>query len=120
MLAPTLTGLNALGPLPEQVTVHLDAGYDSKNTRALLTELGLVGCIAVKGVKAPIQIGKRWPVERTHAWLNGYGKLRRITERSRAVVELYTHLAAAITVIRRLINEARYRWPGRPTTRRLK
>jgi len=73
-------------------------------------------------VKAPIQVGKRWPVERTHAWFNGYGKLRRITDRSRAVVEFYTHLAAALTVLRRLINEARtrYRWPGRPTTRRLK
>lgn len=80
------------------------------------------GRIAIKRVKAPIQVGKRWPVERTHAWLNGYGKLRRITDRSPAVVEFYTHLAAAITVIRRLINEARsrYRWPGRPTTRQLR
>ena len=126
LLAPTLAGLNRLRPLPVAITVHLDAGYDSKNTRALLAELGLSGCIAVKGVKgvkgvkAPIQVGKRWPVERTHAWLNGYGKLRRITDRSRVVVEFYTHLAAALTVIRRLINEARNRWPGRPTTRRLK
>ncbi|MEZ0167051.1 IS5/IS1182 family transposase, partial [Kineococcus sp. LSe6-4] len=33
-----------------------------------------------------------------------------------------TDLAAAITVLRRLVNEARkrYRWPGRPTTRRLR
>nr|WP_205709506.1 IS5 family transposase [Kineococcus siccus] len=122
LLAPTLAGLTALGPLPTTVTVHLDAGYDSKKTRALLVELGLQGRIAVKGVKAPIQVGKRWPVERTHAWFNGYGKLRRVTDRSRPVVKFYTHLAAAITVIRRLINEARnrYRWPGRPTTRRLK
>jgi transposase len=122
LLAPTLAGLNALGPLPSPVTVHLDAGYDSKNTRALLAELGLQGRIATKGVKAPIQVGKRWPVERTHAWLNGYGKLRRITDRSRAVVKFYTHLAAAITVIRRLIDEARnrYRWTGRPITRRLR
>jgi hypothetical protein len=122
LLTPTLGGLSSLGALPEKVTVHLDAGYDSKNARAPLADLGLRGCVAVKGVKAPVQVGKRWPVERTHAWLNGYGKLRRITERSRAVVEFCTHLAAAITVIRRLIGEARkrYRWPGRPTTRRLR
>ena len=122
LLASTLAGLQNLRPLPRTVTVHLDAGYDSGKTRALLNELGLAGCIATKGVKAPIQVGKRWPVERTHAWLNGYGKLRRITERSKSVVEFYTHLAAALTVIRRLINEARtrYRWPGRPTMRRLK
>ena len=39
-----------------------------------------------------------------------------------AAVEFYLYLAATLTVIRRLINEARtlYRWPTRPTTRRLK
>ncbi len=34
---------------------------------------------ARKGVPAPIQAGKRWVVERSHAWMNGYGKLRRCT-----------------------------------------
>jgi len=44
------------------------------------------------------------------------------TEKRRVVAELYLYLAAALTVLRRLINEARtrYRWPPRPTTRRLK
>jgi len=57
-------------------------------------------------------------VERTHSWMNGYGKIRRCTEKRRVVAELYLYL----TVLRRLINEARtrYRWPTRPTTRRLK
>jgi hypothetical protein len=38
------------------------------------------------------------------------------------IVEFYLNLAAALTVIRRLINRARvlYRWPTRPTTRRLR
>ncbi|RPK54625.1 hypothetical protein EES42_42820 [Streptomyces sp. ADI95-17] len=35
LLAPTLDLLNGLGPLPEQIAVHLDAGYDSDNTRTL-------------------------------------------------------------------------------------
>ena len=37
-------------------------------------------------------------------------------------VDFYLYLAAALTVIRRLINRARtlYRWPARPTTRRLR
>jgi len=71
---------------------------------------------------APIQVGKRWVVERTHSWINGYGKIRRCTEKRRSTVEFSLHLAAALTVLRRLINEARtrYRWPARPTTRRLK
>ena len=49
-----------------------------------------------------------------------YGKLRRCTDKRKIVVEFYLYLAAALTVIRRLINRARtlYRWPTRPTTRR--
>ena len=44
-----------------------------------------------------------------------------VTDRC-TTVEFYLHLTAALTVLRRLINEARtrYRWPTRPTTRRLK
>ncbi len=75
-----------------------------------------------KGIPAPTQAGKRWVVERTHSWMNGYGKIRRCTEKRRVVAELHLYLAATLTVIRRLISEARtrYRWPTRPTTRRLK
>ncbi len=84
--------------------------------------LGYQAEIAVKGQPAPIQAGKRWPVERAHSWMNGYGKLRRCTDKRKVVVEFYLYLAATLTVIRRLINRARsrYRWPTRPTTRRLR
>jgi IS5 family transposase len=73
LLAPTLDRLDDLGPLPDGSTVHLDAGYDSANTRALLGERGLHGRIARKGEKAPIQASYRWQVERTHATLNTQG-----------------------------------------------
>ena len=88
--------------------MHLDRGYDSGKTRDLLEILGFTGEIAVKGVPAPIQAGRRWPVERTHSWMNG-----------RVIVEFYLNLAAALTVLRRLINRARkqYRWPTRPQCR---
>ena len=122
LLRPTLEGLAKLGPLPPAVTVHLDRGYDSTVTRDLLEEFGFAGEIARKGVAAPIQAGVRWVVERTHAWMNGYGKLRRCTERRAAVVDFYLFLAAAFVVTRMLIDHARphYRWPTRPTTRRLR
>ena len=55
LLEPTLDRLAGLGPLPKQVTVHLDAGYDSTKTRTLLADRGLHGEIAHKGEKAPIQ-----------------------------------------------------------------
>ena len=122
LLAPTLAGLDKLDGLPEDVTVHLDRGYDSRPTRALLDDLGLHGAIARKGVPAPLQAGSRWVVERTHAWMNGYGKLRRCTEKLRPVVDFYLFLAAALVVLRQLIQRARrrYRWDSRPTSRRLK
>jgi hypothetical protein len=54
--------------------------------------------------------------------MNGYGKLRRCTERNATIVDLYLYLAAALVVIRQLIQRARkrYRWDTRPTTKRLK
>lgn len=111
-----------VGPMPEDVTCHLDRGYDNNNTRALLDELGFDGEIARKGIPAPIQNGKRQVVERTHSWMNGYGKLRRCTEKNGEVVDFYLYLAAALVTVRQLIRRARkhYRWDTRPTTRRLK
>ena len=122
LLRPTLEGLAKLAPLPEGITAHLDRAFDNAPCRALLEELGFDGAIARKGVPAPIQAGARWVVERTQAWMNGYGKLRRCTERDGAVVDFYLFLAATFVVVRALIRRARqlYRWPGRPTTTRLK
>jgi transposase len=104
--------MDQVGPLPDDVNVNLDRGHDSNTSRALLRELGFTGEIARKGVPAPIQAGKRWVVERTHSWMNSYGKLRRCTEKNSTVVEFYLHLAAALVTLRMLIRHAtiRYRW----------
>jgi transposase len=122
LLGPTLAGLEKLDRCPAAVTVHLDRGYAGRPTRALLAELGFDGAIARKGVPAPLQAGSRWVVERTHSWMNGYGKLRRCTEKLQCVVDFYLFLAATLVVLRQLIQRARlrYRWPTRPTSRRLK
>ena len=55
LLAPTLDTLTDLGPLPEDIVVHLDAGYDSGKTGEELAGRGMTGQIAHKGDKAPIQ-----------------------------------------------------------------
>jgi transposase len=122
LLAPTLDGLGKLGPLPPAITAHLDRAYDSGPTRELLDALRLTGAIARKGAPAPLGAGQRWVVERTQSWMNGFGKLRRCTDKAGRVVDFYLFLAAAFVVTRCLIREARtrYRWPGRPTARRLK
>jgi hypothetical protein len=69
-----------------------------------------------------VQVGKRWVTERTHSRMNGYGKLRRCTDRDGRIVDFNLYLAAAFVTVRALIRQARrrYRWDTRPTTRRLK
>ncbi|MFD3759149.1 transposase, partial [Streptomyces sp. NPDC058622] len=123
LLGPTLEAAKEqVGAMPNIVYVNLDRGYDSAKSRALIAELGFTAEIARKGVPAPIQAGKRWVIERTHSWMNDYGKLRRCTEKSGSVVDFYLYLAAALVTLRMLIRRAasRYRWDSRPTTRRLK
>jgi transposase len=119
LLAPTLDLLEGLGPLPDQVTVHLDAGYDSKKTRTTLAARGLSGRIARKGVKAPIQASRRWHVERTHAWQNAYTRLARCHEQRTTVIDAYFDLADTIITLRSLIRRAwtTHRWDNRPRRR---
>ena len=119
LLGPTLEKLSRFGfNLPEQITVHLDAGYDSGKTRDLLDSLGCDGIISTKGT--PLQAGARWVVERTNAWHNrGFRKLAYCTERRTRVIDAFIALANAIIIVRRLIAEAwtSHRWTGRPTRR---
>jgi transposase len=120
LLAPTLDKLDDLGPLPDGITVHLDAGYDSAKTRDELTGRGMVGEIAHKGDKAPIQAGQRWQVERTNAWHNAFNRLQRCYERRENVIDAFFDLADAIITLRSLIRRAwtTHRWDNRPTRRR--
>jgi IS5 family transposase len=53
LLAPTPDRLDNNGPLPDNITVHLDAGYDSQKTRDELAGRGMTGEIAYKGDKGP-------------------------------------------------------------------
>ncbi|GAA4402528.1 IS5-like element ISCgl6 family transposase [Fodinibacter luteus] len=123
LLRPTLEKLarfdQGLGVgLPDQITVHLDAGYDSAKTRDLLHELGCHGVISVKGF--PLQAGARWVVERTNSWHNrGFKKLAICTERHGPVIDAFIALANAVIITRRLIRIAwtTHRWDTRPARR---
>src|SRR3954452_19965290 len=104
--------------LPDDITVHLDAGYDSGKTRDLLAEYGCQGVISAKGF--PLQAGKRWVIERTNSWHNrGFKKLAICTERRTHVIEAFIALANAVIITRRLLAEARltHRWDTRPDRR---
>ena len=123
LLRPTLEKLarfdEGLGVgLPDRITVHLDAGYDSTKTRDLLEELGCDGVISIKGF--PLQAGARWVVERTNSWHNrGFKKLAICTERHERVIDALISLANAVIITRSLLRRAwtTHRWDTRPTRR---
>jgi hypothetical protein len=119
LLAATLAAIDVVGPLPARPVVHLDASYDYQPCRQVLAARGMVGQIATRGRPAPVQAGRRWVIERTHAWANQYGKLPWCTERRRTVVEFWLALVSAVIVCGRLIRRAwtHYRWEGRPRRR---
>lgn len=119
LLRPTLEKLSRFGcRLPETITVHLDAGYDSAATRSLLDELGCQALISQKGF--PLQAGARWPVERTNSWhTRGFKKLQVCTEKRTRVIDAFIALAGAVIITRRLIRTAwtTHRWDHRPNRR---
>ena len=62
---------------PEKL--HADKGYDYPRCRAHLKRRGIQDRIARKGIERNDRLGRhRWVVERTHAWLAAFGKLRQL------------------------------------------
>ena len=119
LLSETLATLEALGPTPERVRVHLDRGYDSEATRERLEARSLTPMISEKGKPAPLQATKRWVVERTNSWHNAHKKLVWCTERRGRVIDFWIAFSEAILILRRPIRKAwtHYRWEGRPSGR---
>ena len=118
LLRPTLGALETLG-VPEWASVHLDRGYDSKATRRLLEDRGLVGVISEKGKPSPLGATKRWVIERTNSWSNAHKKLVWCTGRRGRVIDFWVAFSNVLIIVGRLIREAwsRYRWEGRPSRR---
>jgi transposase len=120
LLVPTLKAASeALGALPEETSVYLDRGYDSRLTRERLEELGLGWEISGKGKPAPYWATIRWVVERTGSWHNAHKKLVWCTERVGKVIDFWVAFSDVVIIVRRLTREgwSRYRWEGRPIRR---
>jgi hypothetical protein len=120
LLGETLDAVaETLGGLPDRASIHHDRGYDSKATKELLENRGLIGVISEKGQPAPLRAGMRWVVERTNSWHNAHKKLVWCTERQGRVIDFWIAFSNVLIVVRRLIREAwtRYRWKTRPSRR---
>jgi transposase len=119
LLGETLDTMEALGELPERMSVHLERGYDSGVTRERLWRRELVAEISKQGWPAPIATTKRWVVERTTSWSNAPKKLVWCTERVGSVIDFWLAFSAVIVVVGRLIRRGwtHYRWDGRPSRR---
>ncbi len=124
LLRPTLEKLGRFEVcvgvgLPDQITVHLDAGYDSAKTRELVTELG---CQAVISPPPRGTLASRCPLGRGAHQRLAQPRLQETaicTERRARVSEAFNALANAIIIIRRLLRTAwtSYRWDTRPARR---
>ncbi|WP_435382758.1 IS5 family transposase [Crenobacter oryzisoli] len=82
VFAPLVDAIPAVPGLPGRPRrrpdkLHADKGYDFRRCREHLARRGIQARIARRGVENREKLGRhRRVVERTHAWLAGFGKLR--------------------------------------------
>jgi transposase len=84
-----------------------DRGYDADWLRDALTERGIRPLIPRKrkpgtGRVRDAQAHKRWPIERTNAWLHNQRRLTTRWERRPELYLAFAQLAAALILCRRL------------------
>ena len=83
--------------------LHADKGYDFARCREHLVKRGIQSRIARRGVERNDRLGRhRWVVERTHAWLAAFGKLRIRFERSAQTHVALLSLACCVICVRTL------------------
>ena len=120
--APARAGLERWNRPMLGTTVHLDAGYDSRGTLALLVDRQLTERIGCRGAPASVHSGRRRVMECSDTWLNPRGRLRRCPARHETLVTFSVTVAAAIGTTHDLLTAARTRdrWLTRPPAPRLK
>ncbi len=91
-------------PLRWPAKLHADKGYDFVRCHAHLKRRGIKDRIARKGIERKDRLGRhRWVVERTHAWLAAFGKLRTRFERRIDIHLGWLSLACCVICIRTLL-----------------
>ena len=89
---------------PDQVMA--DRGFDSQDTRALLSWLGMEPIIGKRNTPHGSGLGKvRWVVERTISWLKGLRRMRIRYDRLKVIQDAWNTLAASIICFRILCHD---------------
>ena len=90
-------------PLSKPRIVQADRGYDHDKYRRPLHAAGIATEIARRGEPHGSGLGKtRWVVERTHAWLHNFRRLRIRFERLAVIHEAFLKIACCIICWRQL------------------
>ena len=94
-------------PGPQWTKPHeliADKAYDDDALRTLLRWMKIQPGIPRRGEKS-LGLGcKRWPIERTFAWLRQFGRLRYRLDRRSAIYETCVTISLALICWRKLIN----------------
>ncbi|AJK50023.1 transposase IS4 family protein [Burkholderia plantarii] len=84
-------------PIQPHRVVYADRGYDSEPHRRTLRSRGTQPVIAERRTGHGSGLGKhRWVVERTHAWLHSFRRLRTRFERRADVHEAFLKLGCSL------------------------
>ena len=102
----TKSGINAIKDAlkkhPTIKTIFADAGYRGTFTRFVVDVLKRSVEI-VKGIKNKFYPeAKRWIVERTFAWFNGYRRLAKCFEKTAKSAKAMMEIAHSITLLKRI------------------
>lgn len=90
-------------PLSKPAVVQADRGYDHDKYRRPLHAAGIATEIARRGEPHGSGLGKtRWVVERTHAWLHNFRRLRVRFERLADIHEAFLKIACCVICWRQL------------------
>ncbi|WP_420872212.1 IS5 family transposase [Cupriavidus necator] len=84
-------------PLQKPKAIYADRGYDSEPHRQRLRERSIKPVIARRRTEHGSGLGKfRWVVERTHAWLHNFRRLRIRFERRADIHEAFLKLGCSL------------------------
>lgn len=120
LVEPTLAAICGRGLHHDIETIHADKGYDYRFVDDLIVNIGIDDANIARKKKrgesetrCPYRIDVRWVVERTNAWFQDFGQLRRNTDREPSH-RLAQFALAIVTLITARLIDWRNRYSPQP------